>query len=113
MHKFAWLLVAIAIAAYAIRGLVVDDLVMPYRWRDPNHWHDPVTHWRDLHLRGMWAIGGFVCLLLGAAGFAILSYGKPGTKPGKEPYRNLATVLIAVGGLFFLGVTTFTQWFVR
>ncbi len=84
---------------------------MPYEW-----WSGSAKHTRLLHLRGMWAIAGSVCLLLGAAGFAILSYGTisagPGAKRGKQPYRNPAAVLIAVGCVFFLGVTMLTQWFI-
>lgn len=113
------MLVGIAIAVYAIHGLMVDDLVMPYKWwggGQAEHTYKYTTT-RLLHLRGMWAIGGSICLLLGATGFAVLSYGKlsarPGTKPSKEPYRNLAAILIVVGSVFFLGVTTFTQWFIR
>ncbi|WP_027062362.1 hypothetical protein [Mesorhizobium loti] len=92
---------------------MADDLVMPYDW-----WSRGSTnHTRLLHLHGMGAIGGSVRLLLGAAGFAILSYGKlsakPGTKPGKEPYTNLAAILIAFGSLFFLGVTLLTHWFIQ
>ena len=56
----------------------------------------------------MWAIGGSICLLLSAAGFALLSYGKltakPGTKPGREPHLKLAGGLILVGVIFFAGM---------
>jgi hypothetical protein len=103
---------AIAIAAYAIHGVIADDLVMLHRvapWR--------LRHYGYLHLHGMWAIGGSICLLLGAAGFAVLSHGVIGTKPGADPrarfYRGLATPLILIGTLFFLGVSFFTEWFVR
>jgi hypothetical protein len=105
-------LCAIAIAAYAIHGIVTDDLVMPYRlgtWRQ--------KHFEDLHLRGIWAIAGSACLLLGAAGFAVLAYGVIGTKPGADPrarfYTNLATPLICIGAVFFLGISWFAAWFVR
>lgn len=111
IRRFAGLLLTIAIAAYAIHGLFTDDLVMPY------HWRTPVKHWGSLHLRGMWAIGGSVCLLLGAVGLAILAYGVVGTKPGADPRarfsRNLATPLIWIGAVFFLGISWFAQWFVR
>jgi hypothetical protein len=56
----------------------------------------------------MWAVGGSICLLLGAAGFALLSYGKliakPGTKLGREPHLKLAGGLILVGVIFFAGI---------
>lgn len=112
MRKFAVVACALAITAYAIHGLITDDLVMPYRvggWR--------LKNFEDLHLRGIWAIGGSICLLLGAAGFAVLAYGVIGTKPGADPsarfYRNLATPLICVGVGFFLGISWFADWFVR
>lgn len=111
IRKLIGFVVAIAIAAYAIHGVIADDLVMPY------HWRTPVKHWGSLHLRGMWAISGSVCLLLGAAGLAILSYGVIGTKPGADLrvrfYRGLATPLILIGAAFFLGISFFAQWFVR
>jgi hypothetical protein len=104
-------LCVIAIAAYAIHGLVTNDLVMPYRlgsWRQ--------KHFGNLHLRGMWAIGGSACLLLGAAGLAVLAYGVIGTKPGTDPrarfFRNLATPLIGIGAVFFLGISWFAEPFV-
>lgn len=106
------MVVAIAIAAYAIHGIIADDLVMPYRvgqWR--------LKNFKSLHLHGIWEIGGSVCLLLGAAGLAILAYGvigaKPGVKSGTKLSRNLATLLITVGAVFFLGISWFAQWFVR
>ena len=112
LRKLIGYLCAIAIAAYAIHGIVTDDLVMPYRlgtWRQ--------KHFENLHVRGMWAIGGSACLLLGAAGLAILAYGVTGTKPGADPgarfYRNLATPLILIGAVFFLGISWFADWFVR
>lgn len=112
IRKLIGYLVAIAIAAYAIHGIITNDLLMPYRagsWRHP--------HFRDIHLRGMWLIGGSACLLLGAAGFAVLAYGVIGTKPGADPrarfYRNLATPLIWIGAVFFLGISWFAEWFVR
>jgi hypothetical protein len=112
LRKLIGYLCAIAIAAYAIHGIVTDDLVMPYRlgiWRQ--------RHFHNLHVRGMWAIGGSACLLLGAAGLAILAYGVTGTKPGADPvarfYRNLATPLILIGAVFFLGISWFAEWFVR
>ncbi len=83
----------------------------------PYHWRDPVKRWGSVHFRGVWAIAGSICLLLGAAGLAILAYGVIGTKPSAKPqtkfYRNLATALITVGALFFLGVSYFAQVFVR
>lgn len=104
--------VAIAIAAYAIYGLIADDLVMFYKVAPWN-----LRHYRDLHLRGMWAIGGSACLLLGAAGFAVLGYGVVGTKPGADPkarfYLKLAAPLILIGAAFFLGIAWFAEWFVR
>ena len=112
MRKLIGYLCAIAIAAYAIHGIVTDDLVMPYRlgtWRQ--------KHFEDLHLRGIWAIGGSACLLLGAAGFAVLAYGVIGTKPGADPrarfYIGLATPLICISAVFFLGISWFAEWFVR
>ncbi len=110
LQKVLWLLIAFGIAAYAIHGVMTDDLVMPYRlgtWRHKN--------FGDLHLRGIWAIGGSVCLLLGAAGFVVLFLGslrlKPRTKRGADPYLYLATGLIFVGAFFFLGISWFAQWF--
>ncbi len=101
-----------AIAAYAIHGVIADDLVMAYRvgpWR--------LKNFENLRLRGMWAIGGSVCLLLGAAGFAILAYGVIGTNPKADPkarfYTKLATPLIWIGAVFFLGISLFAEWFVR
>jgi hypothetical protein len=114
MRKFAWLLIAVVIAVYAGRGLMLNDLVMPYRW-----WGNSggVSTTRFVHLRDMWALGGAACLLLGAAGFIVLFFGsvsaKPGTKAGAEPYRKLATGLILVGGLFFIAVSVFGHWFIR
>ena len=62
-------------------------------------------------------IGGSICLLLGAAGFALLSYGKlsakPGTKPGREPYIKLAGGLILVGVIFFAGMNILGKVFAR
>ena len=99
------LLIAIAIAAYAIHGLMGADLAMPYSIGGL------VRGTRFFHLRGMWAIGGSICLLLSAAGFALLSYGnliaKPGTKPGREPHLKLAGGLILVGVIFFAGMDLF------
>jgi hypothetical protein len=109
LHKYGGLLIAIGIAAYAIHGLMGADLVMPYSPGGLVRWT------RFIHLRGMWAIGGSICLLLGAAGFALLSYGKlsakPGTKPGREPYIKLAGGLILVGAVFFLGVSSLGKLF--
>ena len=97
LQKYGMLLIAIGIAAYAIHGLMGADLMMPYQYG--------VRHTGLLPLRGMWAIGGSICLLLGAAGFALLSYGKliakPGTMPGREPHLKLAGGLILVGVIFF------------
>jgi hypothetical protein len=102
LQKYGMLLIAIAIAAYAIHGLIGADLAMPYSIRSF------VRGTRFFHLRGMWAIGGSICLLLSAAGFALLSYGKltakPGTKPGREPHLKLAGGLILVGVIFFAGM---------
>ena len=71
----------------------------------------------NAHLHGMWAIGGAICLLLGAAGFVVLFLGtlrvKPGTKPGADPYLYLAAGLIFVGALFFIGVATLALWLIR
>jgi hypothetical protein len=114
IRKCAWLLIASGIAAYAIWGLMADDLVMPYRWWGSG---GGVSTTRFLHLHGIWAIGGSICLLIGAAGFVVLFLGtlraKPGTKPGAVPYRYLAAGLILVGGLFFGGVSILTHWFIR
>ncbi len=102
LHKYGMLLVATAIAAYAIHGLMGADLAMPYGIRRL------VRGTRFFHLRGMWAIGGSICLLLSAAGFALLYYGnliaKPGTKPGREPHLKLAGCLILVGVIFLVGM---------
>ena len=102
LQKYGMLLIAIAIAAYAIHGLMGADLAMPYSIGGL------VRGTRFFHLRGMWAIGGSICLLLGAAGFALLSYGKliakPGTRPGREPHLKLAGGLILVGVIFFAGM---------
>jgi hypothetical protein len=112
IRKIIWLLIAFGISAYAIYGLIDDDLVMPYRWLGRSQSHTGL-----LHLHGMWAVGGSICLLLGAAGFVILFLGtlgeKPGGKPGAGPYQYLAGGLISVGCLFFLGVSTLTHWFIR
>lgn len=112
IRKLIVFAVAIAIAAYAIYGVLADDLVMLYRvapWR--------LRHYEYLHLRGMWAIVGSACLLLGAVGFAVLTYGVIGTKPGTDPrarfYLMLATPLILIGAAFFLGTSFFAEWFVR
>jgi hypothetical protein len=111
LHKYGMLLVAIAIAAYAIHGLMGADLAMPYGIRRL------VGGTRFFHLRGMWAIGGSICLLLSAAGFALLSYGnliaKPGTKPGREPHLKLAGGLILVGVIFLVGMDVLGQSFSR
>jgi len=105
-------LCATAIAAYAIHGIISDNLVMPYR---AGQWH--LKNFEYLHLRGIWEIGGSICLLLGAAGFAVLAYGVIGTKPGADPrarfYRGLATSLILIGAVFFLGTSWFAEWFLR
>lgn len=112
IRKLIGIVVAIAIAAYAIHGIIADDLVMPYRvgqWR--------LKNFKSLHLHGIWEISGSICLLLGAAGFAVLAYGVIGTKPSADPrarfYRGLATPLILIGAVFFLGISWFAQWFVR
>lgn len=112
IRKLICIVFAIAIAAYAIHGIIADELVMPYRlgpWR--------LKHFGDFHLRGMWAIGGSVCVLLGAAGFAVLAYGVIGTNPKADPkarfYIKLATPLIVLGALFFLGISWSAEWFVR
>jgi hypothetical protein len=42
-----------------------------------------------LHLHGAWAIGGSICLLAGATGFAILVVGQLNAKRGAEPFRKL------------------------
>jgi hypothetical protein len=109
LQKYGGLLIAIGIAAYAIHGLMGADLVMPYSLGGLVRWT------RFIHLRGMWAIGGCICLLLGAAGFALMSYGnlsaKPGIKPGREPHMKLATGLILVGAVFFLGVSALGKLF--
>lgn len=112
IRKLIGFAVAVAIAAYTIHGVIADDLVMPYRvgpWR--------LKNFESLHLRGMWAIGGSACLLLGATGLAILAYGVIGMKPGADPrarfYRNLATPLIWIGAVFFLGISLFAEWFIR
>jgi hypothetical protein len=111
LHKYGMLLIAIAIAAYAIHGLLGADLAMPYSMRGL------VRGIRFFHLRGMWAIGGSICLLLSAAGFALLSYGKltakPGTRPGREPHLKLAGGLILVGVVFFAGMDILGQSFAR
>jgi hypothetical protein len=111
IRKLIGYLCAIAIAAYAIHGVITDDLAMAYRlgpWRQ--------KHFGTLHLRGIWAIGGSACLLLGAAGFAILAYGVTGTNPKTDPkarfYLKLATRLIVVGAVFFLGISWFAERFV-
>ena len=109
MRKHSWLLAAFAvgIAAYAVHGLVVDDLAIPYDW-----WGRGYTHTRLLHLHGAGAIGGSICLLAGAIGFAILFVGQLNAKRGAEPFRKLALGLIAVGCVFFLTVSILTQWFI-
>ena len=66
LQKYGMLLIAIAIAAYAIHGLMGADLAMPYGIRRV------VGGSKFFHLRGMWAIGGSICLLLSAAGFAVV-----------------------------------------
>ena len=112
IRKWIAFAVAIAIAVYAAHSIIVDDLVMPYRIGSVRH-----HHFGDIHLRGMWAIGGAACLLLGAAGFAILAFGVIGTNPKVDPgarfYRNLAAPLILIGAVFFLGISWFAAWFVR
>ena len=112
-QKLAWLLIAFGIAAYAIHGVMADDLVMPYK---PGGLVRSI-HVRFLHLHGTSAIAGSVCLLLGAAGFVVLFIGtllvKPGTKPGAAPYLYLAAGLICVGTLFCVGVDAFGPWLVR
>jgi hypothetical protein len=112
IRKLIGFVVVVAIAGYAIHGVIADDLVMPYRvgpWR--------LKNFESLHLRGIWAIGGSACLLLGAAGLAILAYGVTGTKTGANPrarfYKNLATPLILIGAVFFLGISWFAEPFVR
>ncbi|OJU30243.1 MAG: hypothetical protein BGN91_06680 [Nitrobacter sp. 62-13] len=112
IRKLIVFVLAIAIAVYAVHGIIVDDLVMLYRvtpWR--------LRHYGYLHLRGMWAIGGAACLLLGAAGFAVLAFGVIGAKPKADPaarfYTKLATPLILIGAVFFLGVSFFSELFVR
>ena len=109
LQKYGMLLIAIAIAAYAIHGLMRADLAMPYSIGRL------VRGTRFFHLRGMWAIGGSICLLLSAAGFALLSYGKliakPGTKPGREPHLKLAGGLILVGVVFFAGMDVLGKLF--
>ena len=109
MRKYSWFLAAFAlgIAAYAIHGLMVDDLAIPYAW-----WGSGYSHTRSLHLHGAWAIGGSTCLLAGATGFAILFVGQLNAKRGAEPFRKLAIGLIAVGFVFFLPVCILTQWFI-
>jgi hypothetical protein len=111
LHKYGMLLIGIAIAAYAIHGLMGADLAMPYGIRRV------VGGSKFFHLRGMWAIGGSICLLLSAAGFALLSYGKliakPGTKPGGEPHLKLAGGLILVGVIFFAGMNILGKVFAR
>ena len=57
LQKYGGLLIAIGIAAYAIHGLMGADLVMPYSLGGLVRWT------RFIHLRGMWAIGGSICLL--------------------------------------------------
>ena len=103
LQKYGMLLIAIAIAAYAIHGLMGAGLAMPY-----SNIGGFVRGTRFFHLRGMWAIAGSICLLLSAAGFALVSYGKviakPGTKPGREPHLKLAGGLILVGVIFFAGM---------
>jgi hypothetical protein len=112
LRKLIGYLCATAIAAYAIHGIVTAELVMPYR---VGTWSHP--QFETLHMRGIWAIGGSACLLLGAAGLAILAYGIIGTTPGANSgarfYRNLATPLIWIGAVFFLGTSWFAAWFVR
>lgn len=112
VRKLITFAVAIAIAAYAIYGLIADDLAMLYRTES---W--PLRLYESLHLRGMWAIGGSVCLLLGAAGLALLAFGVIGRKPKVDPvaklYLKLATPLILIGAAFFLGISFFAEWFVR
>ena len=53
LQKYGMLLIAIAIAAYAIHGLMGADLAMPY-----SNIGGFVRGTRFFHLRGMWAIGG-------------------------------------------------------
>ena len=110
MRKSSWWLAAFAvgIAAYAVHGLVVDDLAIPYDW-----WGRGYTHTRLLHLHGAWAVAGAVCLLVGAIGFAILFVGQLNAKRGAEPFRKLAIGLVAVGVVFFLTVCMLTQWFIE
>lgn len=112
IRKLIVFVVALAIAVYAVRGIIFDDLVMLHRvapWR--------LRHYGYLHLRGMWAIGGAVCLLLGAAGFAILAFGVIGSKPRTDPtarfYLKLATPLIVIDAVFFLGISFFSELFVQ
>jgi hypothetical protein len=111
-QKLAWLLIAFGITYYAIHGLMTNHLIMPYKPLGGGR-----INTRLLHLRGMWAIGGSVCLLLGAAGFVVLFAwtlrSKPGTKPSADPYLYLAAGLILVGVLFFVGVTPLSLWLVR
>jgi hypothetical protein len=109
LQKYGMVLIGIAIAVYAIHGLMGADLTMPYSIGGL------VRGTRFFHLRGMWAIGGSICLLLSAAGFALVSYGKliakPGTKRGREPHLKLAGGLILVGVIFFAGMNVLGKVF--
>jgi hypothetical protein len=109
MRKSSWLLAvfAVGIAAYAVHGLTVGDLAIPYDW-----WGRGYTNTKMLHLRGASAIVGSICLLFGAIGFAIMFVGQLKAKRGAEPFRRLAIGLIGVGFVFFLTVCTLTQWFI-
>ncbi|MEO8630137.1 MAG: hypothetical protein ABI612_18880 [Betaproteobacteria bacterium] len=110
MYKINWFLASAAacIAAYAVYAISVDDLITLYRWSGSG----PARTTRSLHLHGWWAIAGSICFLLGAVGLAIRSVELRNAKRGAGPYRMLANALIAVGALFFLGVSIFTQWFI-
>jgi len=114
LRKLALLLVAVAIAAYALWCLTADDLVMPYRWWGSG---SGIRSTRLLHLHGLWAIGGSICLLLSAAGFVILFFeafrAQPNARHGTGASRYLAGGLILVGCLFTSGVSVLTHWFVR
>jgi len=115
MRKLVWYFFAIAVAAYAIYGLMTNDLVMPYHVYDSRHW---LKLWRSVHFHGVWAFVGALCLLLGAAGLAVLGYGvvdaqrDADAKTRIKYYRNLAGWLIGFGAVFFLGVAYLARWFV-
>lgn len=110
MRKINWYLLAVAagVAAYAVYCIAVDDLALLY-----DYWHGSKhRRFRILHLHGWWTLAGSACLLLGAAGAALRSGVLQNAKTPAPTLNRLANGLIAIGGLFSLGVYLLTQWLI-